>query len=78
MHIEKPKFNKPAVEMVKITNFFTSAYKNLKRRALKNPNMRPPEFYQGIFTEKCFVWSNGIIFYISLCGKYPFEGVNCN
>jgi serine/threonine protein kinase len=33
-----------------------------------------PEFTKGFFTEKCDIWSAGIIFFQLLFQTYPFKG----
>lgn len=33
----------------------------------------PPEIIKGFFTDKCDVWSCGVIFYVLLTSKSPFK-----
>jgi calcium-dependent protein kinase len=37
-----------------------------------------PEVYEHNYSEKCDIWSIGVIIYCSLSGLMPFDGNNLN
>ena len=51
--------------------------KNKKGKKVIGTNMYlAPEVIKGNYTEKCDIWSVGVIFYIMLTGQAPFSGSN--
>lgn len=62
---------------VKIIDFGAASYfiknKNLKVK-VGTPYYIAPEVLKKEYNQKCDVWSLGVIMYILLCGKAPFEG----
>ena len=37
-------------------------------------NFCAPEVLSGVYSQKCDVWSIGVIFYMLLSGKAPYDG----
>jgi calcium-dependent protein kinase len=42
------------------------------------PYTTAPEVIRECYDERCDVWSCGVVLYIMLCGRRPFEALNCN
>lgn len=64
---------------LKIIDFGTSTQllsgQNLKS-VIGTPYYIAPEVLKGEYNKQCDVWSIGVILYIMLCGKAPFNGLN--
>lgn len=64
---------------LKIIDFGTSKTYNGDEKlndVCGTPYYIAPEVLDGKYTEKCDVWSCGVIMYIMLCGYPPFNGVS--
>ena len=64
---------------LKIADFGLSQSINLKKMLTSKVGTSyyvPPEILAGNYTEKCDIWSAGIILYILLSGEPPFNGPN--
>lgn len=42
------------------------------------PYTTAPEVIRECYDERCDVWSCGVVLYIMLCGRRPFEALNCS
>lgn len=64
---------------LKIIDFGTSTIMqtmNKMHTLIGTPFYIAPEVLDGNYTEKCDIWSLGVIMYIMLCGKAPFRGIS--
>ena len=62
---------------VKILDFGLSRMNKINEMmhtVLGTPYYVAPEVLQGNYTEKCDIWSVGVLTYIMLCGEPPFNG----
>ena len=73
--------NDTAEAQIKVIDFGYSQFfepKQKMQRSLGSPYFMAPEVFENSYTEKCDIWSCGVILYILLCGKLPFSGRNVN
>jgi len=67
--------------IIKVIDFGTSRIfyqnKNMSQK-FGTPYYIAPEVLRKNYTEKCDIWSCGVILYILLCGYPPFNGNNKN
>ena len=63
--------------VIKLADFGTATFfiKNMPLTdVLGSPYYIAPEVLNGVYDEKCDIWSTGVLAYILLCGKPPFFG----
>jgi len=63
--------------LLKVIDFGTSRFydPNIKmNQKFGTPLYIAPEVLKKKYTEKCDLWSCGVILYVLLCGHPPFEG----
>lgn len=57
---------------------FGLAKRFVKGKELKTiagtPHYIAPEVIEGHYTDKCDMWSLGVILYVLMCGYLPFDG----
>ena len=64
---------------IKVIDFGTSQVfdpKSKMHQTYGTPYYIAPEILAGEYNEKCDIWSCGVIMYILLCGRPPFDGEN--
>ena len=65
--------------IIKIIDFGTSQVfdpKKKMRQSYGSPYYIAPEVIKGSYDSKCDIWSCGVILYVLLTGKPPFNGVH--
>ena len=79
----KPEYlvlqNKNADSPIKVIDFGTSQVYDPSKQMKENygtPYYMAPEVIKTNYTEKCDVWSCGVILYVLLSGTPPFNGHN--
>lgn len=64
---------------IKVIDFGTSQVfdpSSKMHQTYGTPYYIAPEILAGEYNEKCDIWSCGVILYILLCGRPPFDGEN--
>lgn len=61
-------------QSLKLIDFGLSTSNNRNRQSVGSPFYMAPEIIDGFYTYKTDIWSVGVILFIMMTGKFPFEG----
>ena len=64
------------LEQIKVIDFGLSKHfqKSAKlQTTIGTENYTAPEVFKGAYTEKCDIWSIGVVTYVILSGDFPFK-----
>jgi serine/threonine protein kinase len=67
------------IEVIKIIDFSSASIRGKGTAESDKLPYSPylaPETFEGVIDERCDLWSLGVIAYILICGKLPFDAKN--